>query len=204
MASETEDKYKECLMMERSEEENPRFRRHPIVQVALHEPAYLHCIIPQFSHNLVAWTRVSDEALLTAGENSFTSDPRFQVSVKSSDSDWVLIIRRAEKSDSGCYLCEVNTEPKSTVYAVYLNVIERTTKLMANMVGDEVLLNCTITLSNGTSSLDDEVQWSRDGRPIDFSNSNSECSFLLERTAAARLLALELVGSPGLWVEIYS
>lgn len=31
--------------------------------------------------------------------------------------------RRVEKSDSGCYLCEVNTEPKSIVYAVYLNVI---------------------------------------------------------------------------------
>lgn len=41
----------------------------------------------------VAWTRVNDEALLTAGELSFTTDPRFQVSLKPSESDWVLIIR---------------------------------------------------------------------------------------------------------------
>lgn len=34
-----------------------------------------------------------------------------------------FVYRRSEKSDTGCYLCEVNTEPKSTVYAVYLNVI---------------------------------------------------------------------------------
>ncbi len=76
--------------------------------------------------------------MLTAGEQSFTSDPRFQVSVKASENDWVLIIRyvvstrkrgitvfrrRTEKSDTGCYLCEVNTEPSSHIYPVYLNVI---------------------------------------------------------------------------------
>jgi hypothetical protein len=41
----------------------------------------------------VAWTRAGDNNLLTVGEASFTSDPRFQVSLKTSVSDWVLIIR---------------------------------------------------------------------------------------------------------------
>ncbi|VDN59356.1 unnamed protein product [Dracunculus medinensis] len=163
--------------MERLDENIPRYTlsHQRIVQVSIHEPAYLHCIIPQFSKNLVAWTRVNDEALLTAGELSFTTDPRFQVSLKPSESDWVLIIRRVEKSDSGCYLCEVNTEPKSIVYAVYLNVIERTTKLMANLIGNEVLLNCTITTSNG-STLDEQVMWLRDGKPIDFTRTNKYIS----------------------------
>ena len=40
----------------------------------------------------VAWTRAGDQALLTAGQQSFTSDPRFQVS-KKTDEDWILIIR---------------------------------------------------------------------------------------------------------------
>ncbi|VBB33464.1 unnamed protein product [Acanthocheilonema viteae] len=147
-----------------------------IVQVSLHEPAYLHCTIPHLKQNMVAWTRLRDEALLTAGEQSFTTDSRFQISLKPSEVDWMLIIRRVERSDSGCYLCEVNTEPRSTVYAVYLNVIERTTNLMANMIGNEVLLNCTITISNETNDINDEVEWWRDGQLIDFKNTKKYIS----------------------------
>lgn len=33
--------------------------------------------------------------------------------------------RRAQISDSGCYLCEVNTEPVSTLFPVYLNVVRK-------------------------------------------------------------------------------
>ncbi|VDN02947.1 unnamed protein product [Thelazia callipaeda] len=147
-----------------------------VVQVPLHEAAYLHCVIPHLHQNMVAWTRLRDEALLTAGQQSFTTDPRFQISLKPSEADWMLIIRRTEKSDSGCYLCEVNTEPKSTVYAVYLNVFGRTTNLMANMVGNEVLLNCTIIIGNETNSVSNEVEWWRDGQLIDFRNSEKYIS----------------------------
>uniref|UniRef100_A0A915BYW5 Ig-like domain-containing protein n=1 Tax=Parascaris univalens TaxID=6257 RepID=A0A915BYW5_PARUN len=116
------------------------------------------------------------------------------------------LFMRSEKSDTGCYLCEVNTEPKSTVYAVYLNVIDayvpkappvptkRTTRLMANMIGDEVLLNCTITVTNESNSLDDEVQWSRDGRPIDFSNSNKYIS-KVKRDSRTIIHTLRILGA---------
>lgn len=43
---------------------------------------------------------------------------------------------------------------------------------MANLIGNEVLLNCTITTSNG-STLDEQVMWLRDGKPIDFTRTNS-------------------------------
>ncbi|VDM74959.1 unnamed protein product [Strongylus vulgaris] len=131
-------------------------------------------------HVKVAWTRSSDQALLTAGQHSFTSDPRFQVSRKS-DSDWILILRRADLSDSGCYLCEVNTEPLSTIYAIYLDVQicyrtqstsfpERGTRLMANMAGDEVLLNCTVAVGN--EPVDDDVIWTRDGKEMNLNDTN--------------------------------
>uniref|UniRef100_A0A915PCX0 Ig-like domain-containing protein n=1 Tax=Setaria digitata TaxID=48799 RepID=A0A915PCX0_9BILA len=164
--------------MERSEERTERLgtTQQRIVQVPLHEPAYLHCIIPHLKQNMVAWIRLRDEALLTVGEQSFTTDSRFQISLKPSEADWVLIIRRAESWDSGCYLCEVNTEPRSTVYAIYLNVVERTTNLMANMIGNEVLLNCTITISNETNNTGAEVEWWRDGQPIDFRNTKKYIS----------------------------
>uniref|UniRef100_A0A0K0DL63 Ig-like domain-containing protein n=1 Tax=Angiostrongylus cantonensis TaxID=6313 RepID=A0A0K0DL63_ANGCA len=141
-----------CLRQEQSKLENPV---QNVITVVAHEPAYLHCKIPEGTHHMVAWTRTSDQALLTAGHHSFTSDPRFQVS-KKSDTDWILILsgnvrdsadaflkddtrserlanemfarshddvwQRAVVRDTGCYLCEVNTEPFSTIYAFYLDV----------------------------------------------------------------------------------
>nr|CDJ85760.1 Hypothetical protein CBG24158 [Haemonchus contortus] len=114
------DEILSCLRQERAKLENPV---QNVVTVTAQEPAYLHCRIPQRTNHMVAWTRASDQALLTAGHHSFTSDPRFQVS-KKSDTDWILILRRADMSDRGCYLCEVNTEPSSTIYAVFLDVQE--------------------------------------------------------------------------------
>ncbi|KJH47988.1 hypothetical protein DICVIV_05923 [Dictyocaulus viviparus] len=78
-----------CLRQEQSEFENPV---QNVITVTAHEPAYLHCRVPKGTNHMVAWTRSSDQALLTAGKQSFTSDPRFQVS-KKSDTDWILILR---------------------------------------------------------------------------------------------------------------
>ncbi|KAM3722637.1 putative clathrin heavy chain [Dirofilaria immitis] len=186
-----QERYRECAMMERINEDTQRSSgsiQQRIVHVSLHEPAYLHCTIPHLKQNMVTWTRLRDEAILAVGEQSFTTDSRFQISLKSSETDWVLIIRRAENSDSGCYLCEVNTEPRSTIYAVYLNVMEKRnlkvssssakhmTNLMANMIGDEVLLNCTITINAETNATNDEVEWWRDGQRIDFKNTKKYIS----------------------------
>ncbi|EPB74526.1 hypothetical protein ANCCEY_06383 [Ancylostoma ceylanicum] len=82
------DEVLSCLRQERSKHENPV---QNVVTVTAQEPAYLHCRIPEGSNHMVAWTRASDQALLTAGQHSFTSDPRFQVSRKS-DTDWILIL----------------------------------------------------------------------------------------------------------------
>ncbi|EPB74527.1 immunoglobulin domain protein [Ancylostoma ceylanicum] len=98
--------------------------------------------------------------------------------------------KRADLSDTGCYLCEVNTEPLSTIYAVYLDVQnsinclkeraepatpavpnrQRATRLMANMAGDEVLLNCTVSV--GSEPVDDEVIWTRDGKEMNLNDTN--------------------------------
>ncbi|KAF7629213.1 Ig-like domain-containing protein [Meloidogyne graminicola] len=136
-------------------------------------PAYFHC--PRLilnnekeENNLkAAWTRVRDMALLAVGSNSFTSDFRFQVSKpRDKNSDWVLILRRTELDDIGCYICEINTEPSSIVIPIYLKVIKNVeeqkreekkyklikkkkeefkTKLETRIEeGTTLLLNCTI------------------------------------------------------------
>nr|CAD2191566.1 unnamed protein product [Meloidogyne enterolobii] len=93
-------------------------------------PAYFHC--PRLfkeneeENNLkIAWTRIRDMALLAVGASSFTADFRFQVSKpRDKYSDWVLILRRTELDDRGCYICEINTEPSSIVIPIYLKVIK--------------------------------------------------------------------------------
>nr|CAD2177970.1 unnamed protein product [Meloidogyne enterolobii] len=93
-------------------------------------PAYFHC--PRLfkeneeENNLkIAWTRIRDMALLAVGASSFTADFRFQVSKpRDKYSDWVLILRRTELDDKGCYICEINTEPSSIVIPIYLKVIK--------------------------------------------------------------------------------
>ncbi|KAK6024397.1 immunoglobulin domain protein [Ostertagia ostertagi] len=85
-------------------------------------------------------------------------------------------------SDRGCYLCEVNTEPSSTIYAVFLDVQEppppppaahkKGTLLMANMAGDEVLLNCTVSVGGEPAADEDDVVWTRDGKAMNLNDTN--------------------------------
>ncbi|CAJ0578547.1 unnamed protein product, partial [Mesorhabditis spiculigera] len=165
-----------CLRMERSHIESPHMRE---VHVEEDRPAYLHCRVPQNTNYMVAWSRASDSALLTAGPDTFTSDPRFQIS-RRSDEDYVLIIRQSQPRDSGCYLCEVNTEPQSTIVPVYLNVTKKDMplsiqpnkkpgRLLANMQGDEVILNCTFS-TDGTPE-EQEVYWRKDDKEIDLNDT---------------------------------
>ncbi|KIH62463.1 immunoglobulin domain protein [Ancylostoma duodenale] len=41
---------------------------------------------------------------------------------------------------------------------------------MANMAGDEVLLNCTVSV--GSEPVDDEVIWTRDGKEMNLNDTN--------------------------------
>ncbi|KAI6220085.1 hypothetical protein M3Y99_01620100 [Aphelenchoides fujianensis] len=152
-------------------------RTSKVVTVVENEPAYLHCTVPHSANNLVAWTRLTDDALLTAGGQSFTSDTRFQISPKREARDWILNIRRVQLSDSGCYLCEVNTDPQSSLFTVYLNVIpqaenttplpavpRRTSKLYARMDRGALIVNCTVESDRHTAV---DVLWTHDGKLID-------------------------------------
>ncbi|CAI5445264.1 unnamed protein product [Caenorhabditis angaria] len=176
----------DCLRQERSTVENPSQR---IAQVIVENPAYLHCSVPSDAEHEIAWIRLNDGALLTAGNKSFTTDPRFQISRKNTN-DWVLNLRRSEYSDTGCYLCNIN-DKDNTVYAIYLTVMEpplpspsalhkKATDLMANWEGDSVILNCTVTAvddknipsSNSNSDPEDDVIWTRDGKRMNLNDTD--------------------------------
>uniref|UniRef100_A0A915DMK3 Ig-like domain-containing protein n=1 Tax=Ditylenchus dipsaci TaxID=166011 RepID=A0A915DMK3_9BILA len=123
----------------------------------------------------VAWTRLTDDALLTAGGRSFTTDARFQISPKRQARDWVLIIRRVQLSDEGCYLCEINTEPLSTLIPVYVEVIaenESPQDCRPHKKETPILEQWKPDLSSGrdSSAAISEVMWTRDNNPIDLSD----------------------------------
>jgi hypothetical protein len=60
----------------------------------------------------VSWFRASDSQVLATGWTKFTGDRRFQVLPADRSHSWGLTIRNVTPSDTGLYLCQVNTEPK--------------------------------------------------------------------------------------------
>ncbi|GMT18883.1 hypothetical protein PFISCL1PPCAC_10180 [Pristionchus fissidentatus] len=166
----------ECINQERAPVENPHKK---IITVIENHPAYLHCVIPNGSNHIVAWSRAKDRAYLTAGTFVFFDQDTMQVS-KKNDQDWVLILRTARRHHSGCYLCEANTDPDTIIYPVYLHVVEAASttsvsrtrdegKLMANMDGGEVVLNCTLSVDDSVK--DEDIQWTRSGLPLNLTNT---------------------------------
>ncbi|GMS88493.1 hypothetical protein PENTCL1PPCAC_10668, partial [Pristionchus entomophagus] len=166
----------DCLNQERAPRENTQKK---IITVIENHPAYLHCEIPNGSKHIVAWSRARDHAYLTAGTFVFVEPDVVQVS-KKSDNDWVLIMRNAQRSHSGCYLCEANTDPDTIIYPVYLHVVEAASttsvsrtrdegKLNARMDGTEVILNCTLSVDDTVR--DEDVQWYRDNERMDLNDT---------------------------------
>ncbi|XP_061387112.1 Ig-like and fibronectin type-III domain-containing protein 2, partial [Musca vetustissima] len=84
--------------------------------------ALLTCVVSANRlNNTVIWKK-GDE-ILTAGSVRVTSDPRVSVlhdegefsKVESGGEVWVLLIKRLKPSDKGSYICELNSDPVSTL-----------------------------------------------------------------------------------------
>lgn len=58
----------------------------------------------------VAWVRVDTQTILTIHNNVITRNPRISLSRPSSN-QWFLHIQRAQESDRGWYMCQINTDP---------------------------------------------------------------------------------------------
>ncbi|PIO61236.1 hypothetical protein TELCIR_17248, partial [Teladorsagia circumcincta] len=46
------------------------------------------------------------------------------------------------------------------------------TLLMANMAGDEVLLNCTVSIAGEPAAAEEDVVWTRDGKAMNLNDTN--------------------------------
>ncbi|XP_023310369.1 Ig-like and fibronectin type-III domain-containing protein 1 isoform X2 [Anoplophora glabripennis] len=87
------------------------------------DDALITCVVKDIGPNTVMWKKEERERhstlVLTAGENRVTADKRFGVLHDSDGSSelpsggdvWVLVIKTAKPTDSGVYVCEVNSSP---------------------------------------------------------------------------------------------
>ncbi|XP_017783380.1 PREDICTED: Ig-like and fibronectin type-III domain-containing protein 2 isoform X2 [Nicrophorus vespilloides] len=89
------------------------------------DDALITCVVRDIGENTVMWKKEDRERhsrrVLTAGDSRVTADRRYSVlhdSVSSEEKDvptggdvWVLVIKNSKPSDSGIYVCEVNSNP---------------------------------------------------------------------------------------------
>jgi hypothetical protein len=69
----------------------------------------------------VSWLRGSDLQVLSSAWTKFTGDDRIRIIPADQTHSWTLAINNVSIKDTGPYLCQVNTEPKLTLYN-YLTV----------------------------------------------------------------------------------
>nr|CAD7256254.1 unnamed protein product [Timema shepardi] len=87
---------------------------HP-VHVYEGDDALITCVVRDVGDNNIMWKKEDRERhimrVLTADETRVTSDKRFDVLHDGGGDVWVLVIRTAKPTDSGVYVCEVNSKP---------------------------------------------------------------------------------------------
>ncbi|XP_041982407.1 Ig-like and fibronectin type-III domain-containing protein 1 isoform X2 [Aricia agestis] len=106
------------------------------VAVRSGEDALLTCVVMGARGKPVLWKRARDLQLLTAGGVRVTRDERVRVlhddteeplqgpGIAKGGDVWALVIKSVKPSDSGLYMCELNTEPPVRSFH-RLNVISR-------------------------------------------------------------------------------
>ncbi|CAH2247854.1 jg12230, partial [Pararge aegeria aegeria] len=109
------------------EDEEPKeaWMRAPAGGVAVKsgEDALLTCVVLGARGKPVLWKRARDLKVLTAGAVRVTRDERIQVlhddseeplqgpGIKKGGDVWALVIKSVKPTDTGLYMCELNTEP---------------------------------------------------------------------------------------------
>lgn len=98
------------------------------VHVREGDDAVITCVVKEIGKNTVMWKKEDKERhstrVLTAGDKSVTADKRFMVlhdpvpqgseemkEVPVGGDVWVLVIKKSKPTDSGVYVCEVNSNP---------------------------------------------------------------------------------------------
>eukprot|EP00092_Neocalanus_flemingeri_P006932 GFUD01007483.1.p1 GENE.GFUD01007483.1~~GFUD01007483.1.p1 ORF type:complete len:204 (-),score=46.70 GFUD01007483.1:145-699(-) len=79
------------------------------ITVAVGQEAQFTCVVNNLGGHKVAWLRLDTKAILAIHKYMVTNNKR--MSVSHSNHTWMLIIKDVKISDSGNYVCQMNTNP---------------------------------------------------------------------------------------------
>ncbi|KAK0075803.1 hypothetical protein PV325_006368, partial [Microctonus aethiopoides] len=169
---------------------------------AIGREAVFSCYVRNIGKYKVGWLRASDQTVLSLNTRIVTHNTRIAVSYEAGgcsstpgipmgiysvsgsnqvmdegvNCTWRLHIRHLKKSDEGCYMCQINTDPMIAELGC-LDILvppdivygDETSKDLSVSEGENVTLNCQAT---GTPK--PRVSWRReDGQHILIRNSTS-------------------------------
>lgn len=78
------------------------------VTVALGREAILVCSVKNIGEHKVGWLKAEDQTILSLHERVVTENRRIDIDVDN-NTYWRLKIRQLQRSDKGCYMCQINT-----------------------------------------------------------------------------------------------
>ncbi|KAG7211712.1 hypothetical protein KM043_010959 [Ampulex compressa] len=150
----------------------PRFGK-PLnnLTISVGREAIFTCIVENLGPYKVAWLRVDTQTILTIASHVITKNHRIAVT-HSGHRTWSLHIRDTRETDRGWYMCQVNTDPMSSItgfleIVVPPDILDYPTSTdMVVREGSNVTLRCAAT---GTP--EPTVTWRREaGGTITLSN----------------------------------
>ncbi|XP_064474479.1 protein amalgam-like isoform X2 [Ornithodoros turicata] len=93
----------------------------PNVTAIIGRSVKLPCVVNNLGQYRVAWLRVESKTILTIHESVITRNYRVQLT-QSDGRHWELVIKNAQESDRGGYMCQINTVPMLSQIG-YLDVL---------------------------------------------------------------------------------
>ncbi|XP_059062674.1 hemicentin-2-like [Achroia grisella] len=131
---------------------SPEFTPQSVAVVAaVHQHATLHCEIQHLADKSVSWVRSRDLQILTHSGVVFTMDGRVSTTVDGNrtTSRHSLHIDRLRTSDAGRYECQLNTDPKMSLFFNLTVLDEPVPETVVTLQGPPVVraaLGGTVTL----------------------------------------------------------
>lgn len=168
-------------------------QQHTLVIAPLGHAATLDCIVHRLADKSVSWVRSRDLQILSHAGVVFTADERVAARAGVDGRHW-LRIEQLRVGDSGRYECQVNTEPKMSLFFNLTVVDEPVPRVVMSApgvvqarLGDSATLACSARYSPAPRALPLaplDVRWSRAGAPLDLHSARGGVSLDTERWPA--------------------
>ncbi|GFQ66686.1 lachesin [Trichonephila clavata] len=134
----------------------------PNVTVAAGRDVTLPCVVDNLGDYKVAWIHTNRHILLTLHDRVITRNPRYRITHNNFRTWWLQILN-VNESDSGHYMCQVNTSPmKMLVGTIQVVVPPRISENMTSSdtdvrEGSDVSLRC-----QASGSPSPQIKWRRE------------------------------------------